>query len=85
MYSNAVSDMGAMGIVLLALYFLPVLVSVIRKTGNAIAVFLVCLFFGWTFLGWIVALIMAFGRPANTTIVNVHQATPLGRDDEASR
>ncbi len=59
--------------ILLGMYFLPVIVSTSRHTGNAVAVFLVCLFFGWTMIGWLIALIMAFGRPSGATVVNVHQ------------
>jgi hypothetical protein len=68
---GAGATIGAL--ILLAFYFLPVFISVSRQTGNAIAVFLVCLFFGWTVVGWIIALIMAFGKKTNsTTVVNVH-------------
>jgi hypothetical protein len=57
----------------LAIYFLPALIAMSRNTGNAIAVFLVCLFFGWSLIGWLIALIMAFGRQSPTTVVNIHQ------------
>ena len=45
----------------LALYFLPTFVAAKRETENAGAVFVINLFLGWTFLGWIVALAMAAG------------------------
>lgn len=38
-------------------YLLPSLIASVRKHRNANAIFLVNLFFGWTVLGWLVALI----------------------------
>ncbi|HEY1965614.1 MAG TPA: superinfection immunity protein [Acidobacteriaceae bacterium] len=48
----------------LALFFLPALVAKSRKHPNRLAIFLVNLFFGWTFVGWMIALVWAFTRPA---------------------
>jgi hypothetical protein len=48
----------------LALLFLPTLVARSRNHPNTPAIFLVNLFFGWTFLGWVIALIWACTRPA---------------------
>jgi predicted membrane channel-forming protein YqfA (hemolysin III family) len=41
-----------------AIYFLPTIVASGRNRATA-AVFLVNLFFGWTFLGWIISLVWA--------------------------
>lgn len=50
----------AMGI---ALYFLPaILASKNKQCNNADAIFWLNLFLGWTFLGWVVALIMAIWK-----------------------
>jgi hypothetical protein len=48
-----------MMIVLFLLYFIPSMVAVNRKHNNALAIFLTNLFFGWTILGWVIALIWA--------------------------
>jgi hypothetical protein len=48
----------------LALLFLPTLVAKSRKHPNVLPIFLVNLFFGWTFVGWAVALVWACTRPA---------------------
>ncbi len=48
----------------LALLFLPTLVARSRHHPNTAAIFLVNLFFGWTFIGWVIALIWACIRPA---------------------
>lgn len=45
------------GLLALAMYFVPVFVALYRGHPNAIAISAVCLLFGWTFLGWGIALI----------------------------
>ncbi|MBV9651785.1 MAG: superinfection immunity protein [Pseudonocardiales bacterium] len=45
--------------ILLLFYFVPVVVGAIRKAPNVGSVFVINLFLGWTFIGWIVALVMA--------------------------
>jgi len=48
----------------LALLFLPTLLAKYRNHPNTLPIFLVNLFFGWTFVGWVVALVWACTRPA---------------------
>jgi len=49
---------------LIALYFLPAILAAARHTHNATGILLINLFLGWTFIGWIVALLMAlFSAP----------------------
>jgi len=45
-------------IIAFCIYFLPTFVARDHKNGNSIAV--LNLFLGWTFLGWVVALVWAF-------------------------
>jgi hypothetical protein len=52
----------------LALLFLPTLVARSRNHPNSLPIFLVNLFFGWTFVGWMVALIWACTRPARPVL-----------------
>jgi len=49
----------------LALYFVPAIVAALRHTHNATAILLVNIFFGWTGIGWFVALIMAICSAPN--------------------
>ena len=44
---------------LLALYFLPSIIAMARSKRDALAIFLLNLFLGFTGVGWIVALIWA--------------------------
>lgn len=46
-------------VVIVLAYFLPCLVAASRHKAHAGGVLLVNLFFGWTFIGWIIALAMA--------------------------
>ena len=41
------------------LYFLPALVAVIRERHDKLSIFLLNLFLGWSFIGWIIALVWA--------------------------
>jgi RsiW-degrading membrane proteinase PrsW (M82 family) len=45
--------------VLLAIYFAPAIISSDRKHPNKTAIFVLNFFLGWTFIGWIAALIWA--------------------------
>jgi hypothetical protein len=43
----------------IGLYFLPAIIASVRHTHNAGGILLLNLFFGWTCVGWFVALLMA--------------------------
>jgi hypothetical protein len=58
----AASDTGSgigVTMVLLAAYFGPTLVAIMRKRHNTGAIFALNLFLGWTVLGWIIAFVWA--------------------------
>ncbi len=44
-------------IVVILVYFLPTVIALSRGHLSALAIFLINLFFGWTLIGWLVALI----------------------------
>lgn len=46
-------------IILTALYFIPTFIAVSEKKRDTVAIFLLNLFLGWTFLGWVISLIWA--------------------------
>lgn len=49
---------GALGIVLVfSIYFAPAITACLREHQNALAVFVLNLFLGWTLLGWVLALV----------------------------
>jgi hypothetical protein len=41
------------------LYFLPVIIAAVRSKRDTLGIFLLYFFLGWTFLGWIMALVWA--------------------------
>ena len=52
----------------LALLFLPTLIAKSRNHPNALPIFLVNLFVGWTFIGWVISLVWACTRPAQPVL-----------------
>jgi hypothetical protein len=70
---------GALAVIvplLIGLYFLPTICAVVRKVPNVGSVVVINVFLGWTFIGWVVSLAMAF-RSANPSVnVNVHSQQP---------
>ncbi len=47
------------GLILLGMYFLPFLIAMARHSVSTGGIFVVNLLFGWTGVGWILALIWA--------------------------
>ncbi len=46
----------------LIIYFIPSIVAFNKKKKNASKVLVLNFFLGWTFIGWVIALIMAVGE-----------------------
>lgn len=44
---------------LVAVYFLPVIIASVRNMRNAVAISVLTVVAGWTFAGWVVALVWA--------------------------
>jgi len=49
---------------LIAGYFLPTIIGLLRRRTNKLAIFLLNLFLGWTFIGWVVALVWSVSAEA---------------------
>ena len=49
-------------VVLLILYFEPTILAIIRGHLSVAAIFILNVVFGWTFIGWIIALIPGIPR-----------------------
>ena len=64
----ASGDLGVIVFLLIAtaLYFLPTIVAVVRSHHQVGAIIVIDVLLGWTLIGWVVALAMAFSavRPA---------------------
>jgi len=46
-------------ILVLALYFLPTIIALVRGRRNTVAIFLLNFFLGWSFIAWVIALVWA--------------------------
>ena len=58
--SSAGLDAFILFLVALGLYFLPTIVAVSRKVPHIGSIVVINLFLGWTFIGWVVALVWSF-------------------------
>jgi hypothetical protein len=47
-------------VVMLAIYFLPTGVALLRRKRNSLAIFILNFLAGWTAIGWIVAIVWSF-------------------------
>lgn len=57
------AKLAALGIVSFAIYFLPLAVAVKREHPQKNAIGILNFFAGWTFIGWVVAIVWAFIEP----------------------
>jgi len=74
---DAILYIVLMLVILLPLYFLPAIVAASRNNHNTAAIFVLNLFLGWTFLGWVIALIWAMMASSMVT-TSIHRATLKG-------
>jgi hypothetical protein len=49
-----------LGTIAIVMYFLPSFVAGVRKTKHQVAIFVLNLLTGWTFFGWVGAIVWAF-------------------------
>lgn len=65
--ANDLFTIGSVPLVLIcmaAAYFVPTFIARFRSHHNFVAIMMVNVLLGWTFLGWVVALVWAFTNPA---------------------
>lgn len=55
---------AAVLVLLVILYFIPTIGAAVQGKRNMGAIFVLNLFLGWTFIGWVVALVWAATRDA---------------------
>ena len=53
----------------LAFYFLPTIIALKRKSPHTTAVIIINFFFGFTLVGWIIALVLASKQPRQVVII----------------
>ena len=52
-------DAIILNVILVGIYCIPMLVAGFRNHHNGVAIVALNLFLGWTFLGWVIALVWA--------------------------
>jgi len=65
-------------VLVVAFYFLPTLIAVMRSHRNLAGVILLNLLAGWTFIGWVGALIWSVWAGASTAEPNYYVPPPDG-------
>lgn len=58
------------------MYFVPGVIAGFRGHKNATAITILNLFLGWTFLGWVIALVWAFTNPVSREVVYLPPSNP---------
>ena len=65
-------------VIVLALYFIPSFVAYGKK--NALAIFILNFFLGFTFVGWVGALVWAICTPSKDTEINIYNVGDSRRE-----
>ncbi len=56
------------------IYFLPSILAVVGRRRNSATIVVLNILLGWSFIGWVVALVMALMKdPQPAQVVHVHQ------------
>jgi Superinfection immunity protein/Short C-terminal domain len=63
---------GGVLLIITCFYFFPTIIALGRGKSNAGAILVLNLFLGWTFIGWIVALVWAISSDAQPQQVIIH-------------
>lgn len=66
------------------LYFMPTIIAMVRNKSNRGAIFLLNLFLGWTFVGWIVSLVWAVAAESQPQQVIINNSAPVGESQQAT-
>lgn len=75
-----IASLGFLTIILILLiYFLPTIIAFYRGKSNWLAIMLVNLFFGWSFIGWFVALIWAVTKDVERQSVIINNSVSSNR------
>jgi Superinfection immunity protein len=65
--------MGTIVVVLVVAYFIPAVVALLRSHRQKGAIIALNILLGWTFVGWVAALVWSFTNP--TPVVVVHESS----------
>lgn len=60
----------------IGMYYLPTIIAVVGRRRNAVLVAIVNTLLGWSFVGWVVALVMAVTKEPQPQVVYINQPRP---------
>lgn len=72
---SAAAGAAVFFIVLLVMYFIPSVVAVMRKHRQTGAIIATNFFFGWTFIGWVLALIWSLTASERSQTIIIQQTS----------
>ena len=71
---------GALVILGLAFTMIPIVVANVRNHKNTMAIVILSLFLGWTFVGWVIALVWACTSNVDTPTKTITNANDNGSE-----
>jgi len=77
--SDLAAGMVVLAVIAILTYFIPTFIAGMRNHTSTLAIFVVNLAFGWSIVGWLVALIWALadnGRNHGAVVYQVNQVAP---------
>jgi hypothetical protein len=60
------------------LYFTPLLIAIVRKKSNVVAIGALNTLLGWSLIGWVVALVWALSKDQSPTVIVQNVIPPQG-------
>ena len=83
--TNSAGGDGLLLLIFAALYFMPSIIAITRKVYVVGQVIVIIAFLGWTLIGWVVALAMAFRRvEERRDLVEDRRRGPRGAGDHGA-
>ncbi|CAC9605580.1 hypothetical protein [uncultured Gammaproteobacteria bacterium] len=72
-------------IILLVIYFIPVIIASGREHPSTGAIFILNLLLGWTLLGWVFAIVWSFTNPTQVIVSNHNNQSTESTADEINK
>ncbi len=71
-------------LLIVGVYFLPSLIAAIRDKASSLAIFVLNLCLGWTFIGWVISLVWAFSAESDIKIIGGTNSVNSSHDSSQS-